>query len=86
MNGLKNQKQHLQQALSYANMIEDCDTMIEVGRHVNYYKSLREEYLMKYGDSVGEIIKGSIDIAVVFDKSNLPFDQRLTEHLNAITA
>lgn len=83
MNKLKTQKQQLKVALQYAEIIEDCDWKIEAGRHVNYYKSVREEALGHYGEAIGAIIESSIDIAVEFETKKI--SDGLFENLDKIT-
>jgi len=81
---LRFQKSQLQSALNYATMIEDCDHNISIGRHTNYFKTVRQEAIEKYIEVMAEIVESATEVE--FNKvDSLPFDQRLMNEINNIT-
>lgn len=82
---LQLQKRRLALASGYAEQILKCDANIEVGKHVEYFKTVRDEAIQNYADEVAEIVESSIDIAIEFSEKAKPFQDMFLEQINVIT-
>lgn len=83
-NTLKLQEMNLRLAAGYAATILKCDEAIEVGNHVSYFKTVRDEAITSYADVVAEIVNASVDIAIAFSKPKFTVDDFM-ETVNTIT-
>lgn len=59
------QRKQMETALGWLDLIERCDKAIAAGDHVGFYKGEKEVAMVRYADTMGQIVESAVNNALI---------------------